>query len=207
MPTADRQDLDERAGNYRVEVQEAFPTNQKVARRSTMRIAVRNVDSKKIPNVNVTLGDTVEAKPGDFQGSRRTGSFERRKEDDELADPERPKFVINRAPIDYLRVKTDPEGSLVQGEVRAETGDDPTYVDTYDLGPLEPGQTKIFKWSVTAVEAGPFELKWRVQAGLDGKARAVGEDGAPVRGSFAGVVSREPVRARVNFDDGETVEK
>ncbi len=53
---------------------------------------------------------------------------------------------------------------------------------TSALGPLKPGQTKTFKWDVTAVVAGKYSLKYAIAAGLNGKAKAVlAGGGAPTR--------------------------
>jgi len=48
------------------------------------------------------------------------------------------------------------------------------YVGTWALGPLKPGEQKTFRWDVTAVRAGPYEITYEVAAGLDGKAKAGG---------------------------------
>ena len=78
-------------------------------------------------------------------------------------------------------------------------------MDTWACGPLKPGREKTFVWSVTAVKAGPYDIKWRVGAGLDGKAKAVEQGGgAAPRGSFTGTVSDAAPELRV-ADDGETV--
>jgi hypothetical protein len=162
----ERQDADETAGNYKVQVVEAkFPDHQSLAKRSTMTITVKNVDSKTIPNVAVTVK-----------------SFDQTKNDPTLADPRRPQFVVNRGPA----------------------GGDTAYVGTSALGPLKPGETKTFKWDVTAVVAGKYNLKYAVAAGLDGKAKAVLAGGGPPRGEFSGTVSGKAPQAKV-ADDGKTV--
>lgn len=202
--------MDETPGRYPVKVvAQSFPQDQSLARRSTMEIVVRNVGRKTIPNATVTLGNTPQprGKAGEKFGARRVGTFDRRRIDRDLADQTRPQFVLNRAPIDYIRQKTAPNGSIVQGEVRSDTGDDPTYVDTYSLGSLRPGKTVRFRWNVTAVEAGPYEIMWRVHAGQDGRAKAVLPGGALPRGTFRGAVSRDPPKARVDFDDAATIDK
>ena len=201
--------MDEPPGRYPVAVvARSFPQDQSLARRSTMEIVVRNTGEKTIPNASITLGNTARVRgKNDKFGARRVGTFDRKRVDRDLADPRRPQFVLNKAPIDYLRQKTRPNGSVVEGEVRADTGDDPTYVDTYSLGPLKPGRSRRFIWNVTAVEAGPYEIQWRVHAGQDGRAKAVLEDGALPRGTFAGEVRREPPKSRVDFGDGETIDK
>ncbi|MGH2838796.1 MAG: hypothetical protein ACRDJY_10700, partial [Thermoleophilaceae bacterium] len=67
-----------------------------------------------------------------------------------------------------------------------------------------PGESKEFKWDVTAVVAGPYELSYTVAAGLDGKARAVDESGESPRGVFTGTVSDEAPQTRI-ADDGKTI--
>jgi hypothetical protein len=162
----DRQDEDEASGTYKVEVVNAsFPEAQKLAKRSTMEITVRNADSRTIPNIAVTVK-----------------SFDRKKDDPELADPSRPVFIVNRAP----------------------RGGETAYVDTYALGPLKAGETKKFEWSVTAVQGGPYKLEWSVAGGLDGKAKAELADGGAPSGSFTGRISDEAPKTKV-ADDGKTV--
>lgn len=100
----ERQDADEPEGSYRVEVVEAkFPSATKLAARSTLVIAVKNVDTKTIPNVAVTVK-----------------SFDQRQNDPNLADPRRPQFVVNRAPEggDTAYVGTSALGVLRPGETK-----------------------------------------------------------------------------------------
>jgi hypothetical protein len=162
----ERQDADEQSGDYKVQVVEAkFPDHQSLAKRSTMTITVKNVDSKTIPNVAVTVK-----------------SFDQTKNDPTLADPRRPQFIVNRGPA----------------------GGDTAYVGTSALGPLKPGETKTFKWDVTAVVAGKYSLKYAVAAGLDGKARAILAGGGTPKGIFTGTISNKAPQAKV-ADDGKTV--
>ncbi len=161
-----RQDADEPSGDYRVQVTEAkFPSKQALAKRSIMKITVKNVDTKTIPNVSVTVK-----------------SFDQRKNDPTLADPTRPQFIVNTGP----------------------RGGETAYVGTSALGPLKPGQSKTFRWDVTAVEAGPYNVKYAVSAGLDGKARAVLAGGGIPNGAFTGRISSKAPQAHV-ADDGSTV--
>jgi prepilin-type processing-associated H-X9-DG protein len=224
VPTGGPQDTDEPRGNYEVAVDASFDPAQKLAKRSTMTIVVRNLSGEVIPNVNVTLGENQNNGRGD--DTERIGDFYRRKDDENQSDPNRPQFVVNKAPIDFVRDQTtrdrpnppdtrrfelerkfDKDADVVQGEVIKDTGDDPTYVDTYELGRLDPGQSRRFRWNITAVEAGPYEIRWRVQAGLDGLAKAVLPGGRVPRGRFVGVVSSGPPSANVNFADGHSVER
>jgi hypothetical protein len=178
---AERQDEDEPEGDFAVEVVRAsFPEDQKLAKSSNLVITVRNAGRDTIPNIAVTVD-----------------GFDIRKEDPELADPERPQFVINGVSRDI--------GGFPEAKEAAPLGCDTAYVNTWACGPLRAGREKTFRWSVTAVKAGDFDIRWRVAAGLDGKAKAVGvgRREAP-RGSFTGTVSDEAPQVRV-ADDGKTV--
>ena len=161
-----RQDANEPSGSYKVQVVQArFPAKQSLAKRSFMTIAVKNVDTKTIPNVAVTVK-----------------SFDERKNNPALADPTRPRFIVNRGP----------------------EGGDTAYVGTSALGPLKPGETKTFRWDVTAVVAGPYKINYAVAAGLNGKAKAVLAGGGTPIGRFIGNVSGKAPQAHV-ADDGKTV--
>jgi hypothetical protein len=177
----ERQDENEPEGDFKVEVVEAsFPSEQKLAKRSQLVIVVRNTDTKQIPNIAVTM------KGLDF-----------RKDDPELADQRRPQFVVNGKFKNF--------GNIEDAQARTPNGvENPTYVDTWSLGPLEPGESKEFKWDVTAVVAGPYELSYSVAAGLDGKARAVDANGQTPRGVFTGEVSDEAPQTKI-ADDGKTI--
>jgi hypothetical protein len=178
---AERQDEDEPEGDFAVEVVRAsFPEQQKLAKSSNLVITVRNAGRDTIPNIAVTV-DGLNV----------------REDNPELADPERPQFVINGAPRDI--------GGFPESKEASPLGCDTAYVNTWACGPLRAGRRKTFRWSVTAVKAGDFSIRWRVAAGLDGKAKAVGEgSGEAPRGSFSGTVSDEAPEVRV-ADDGVTV--
>jgi hypothetical protein len=177
----ERQDANEPEGDYKVEVVEAsFPSDQKLAKRSELVIVVRNADTKQIPNIAVTMK-----------------GLDYRKDDPALADQRRPQFVVNGKFKNF--------GNIEDAQAQTPGGvENPTYVDTWALGPLEPGESKEFKWDVTAVVAGPYELSYRVAAGLDGKARAVDENGGTPEGLFTGTVSDEAPQTRI-ADDGKTI--
>lgn len=176
----ERQDADAQEGTYRVEVTRAsFPSDQKLAKKSRLVIAVRNADDETIPNVAVTVR-----------------GFERTVEDPRLADQSRPTFVINGEPAQI--------GGLPESRQQAPRGGDTAYVGTWALGRLRPGETKRFAWNVTAVHAGPYRIEYRVAAGLHGKAQAVLASGEPPRGVFTGVVEDDPPDARI-AEDGRTV--
>ena len=192
-----RQDANEPAGEYKVQIVEAeFPEVQKLAKRSEMRIVVKNVDTKRIPNIAVTVK-----------------SFDRRENDidngaaPQVADPRRPVFIVNESPIEGKQALGPGEPSLVDREVDPPRGNEAAgpYVDTYFLGPLEKGETATFEWDVTAIVAESFSLRYRVEAGLDGKAKAVLANGKAPAGVFSGVIEDRVFEAGVDPDGGEVI--
>jgi len=104
-----RQDANEPSGDFKVQVVRAqFPQKQSLAKRSKMVIAVKNVDSKTIPNISITVKD-----------------FDQRKSDPSLADPRRPIFVVNSGPRggDTAYVGTSALGELKPGQTKVFTWD------------------------------------------------------------------------------------
>jgi hypothetical protein len=177
----ERQDENEPEGNFPVEVVRAtFPEQQKLAKSSDMIVTVRNAGRETIPNIAVTVN-----------------GFDRRKNDPDLADPSRPVFAINGVQVEIA--------GFPEAKDASPRGCDTAYVNTWACGPLRPNQQKTFRWSVTAVQAGDFDINWRVAAGLDGKAKAVAAGGGPApRGQFSGTISDEAPDVRV-ADDGKTI--
>jgi hypothetical protein len=175
-----RQDEDEPEGSFQVDVVDAtFPSKQKLAKRSDLVIEVRNSGDEEIPNIAVTVD-----------------GFDERRDNPDLADPNRPVFVINGIPKQI--------GGFPESKDAAPAGCDTAYVNTWACGKLGVGKTKTFKWSVTAVRAGRYRIKYTVAAGLNGKAKAVDDNGARPRGTFTGTISDTPPETRV-ADDGETI--
>jgi hypothetical protein len=177
----ERQDENEPEGNFAVEVVEAkFPEDQKLAKSSDLVVTVRNAGKETIPNIAMTVN-----------------GLDRRVKDPDLADPTRPVFALNGVQVEIA--------GFPEAKDAAPRGCDTAYVNTWACGPLSAGQQKTFRWSVTAVHAGDFKVRWRVAAGLDGKAKAVAAGGGPApRGSFSGTVSNEAPDVRV-ADDGKTI--
>jgi hypothetical protein len=177
----ERQDEDEPEGEFALDVVEAmFPEQQKLAQSSELVITVRNAGDEAVPNVAITL----------------TG-LDYRATEPNVASAARPQFALDGV--------TREIGGLPESKEAAPPGCDTAYVDTWACGRLRPGAEKTFVWKVTAVKAGPYEVGWRVAAGLDGKALAVGADGGEApSGSFTGTVSRDAPDVRI-ADDGRTV--
>ena len=162
----ERQDADEPRGNYTVEVDATFPTSQSLAKQETFNVRVENTDTKVIPNVAVTID-----------------SFSYRSDRQDLADPERPNWIVDSAP----------------------GGGDTAYTGTWALGRLKAGESKTFTWRVTPVRPGTHRVKYRVAAGLDGKAKAQLDGGDVPEGAVSVSVSREPSDASVDPETGEVV--
>lgn len=160
-----RQDADEKAATYTVDVTRAsFPEDQRLAKATQMRIAVKNTGAESIPDLAVTVD-----------------SFSRRSSQEGLADPERPIWIIDEGP----------------------RGGTTAYTNTWALENLKPGQSKTFRWKLTPIEAGTYNVKYTVAAGLDGKAKTRDPEGeSPVTGAFPVRVSSKPSAARVDPDTG-----
>jgi hypothetical protein len=94
----EKQDVKEPTGNFPVKVVSAsFPSDQKLAKDSTMEIVVQNAGQKTIPSISVT----VKCGPG-LGGSFQTAIPENTGENN--ADRERPQFVVNKIPTATERV-------------------------------------------------------------------------------------------------------
>lgn len=171
----ERQDADEPEGEFRVEAVDAdFPEEQAIAQTSTLKIRVRNADTKTVPNVAVT----VETAPKQAGGAPQ--AFAQNRDDPRLADPSRPVWILDRGP---------------SGGVTAHT-------NTWALGAMRPGETKTFKWIVTAVEAGDYTVAWQVAPGLNGKARPAPR--GRTSGRFRVTIDETPPEATI-AQDGKTV--
>lgn len=174
----DRQDSDEPSGTFPVNVIRAtFPAQQRLAEKSELKITVRNAGDKTVPNLAVT----VESDAPD-QTAAAT-AFSEASQMQGLADPSRPVWVLDYGP---------------KGGVTA-------YTNTWALGKLAPGRSKTFVWHVTAVKPGVHAIKYKVAAGLDGKAKAVvaGRNEQPA-GAFTINISRKPANARVG-ENGQVI--
>jgi hypothetical protein len=194
-----RQDADEPSGNFPVEIVSAsFPTAQRLATTSNMVIVVRNPGEKKIPVISVTVKcRSAKGGSGGSASGGSSGGFAYRTTQPRVADPARPRFIVNRIPTRTPRVYD--QGRLDPLERSS------SYVDTYPLGSLRPGRSVTFRWNVTAVKSGPFKICYRVNAGLDGKAKAVPpSSGERVTGQFVGEVAAKAPSSHI-AEDGKTV--
>jgi hypothetical protein len=150
----DRQDKDEPKGTWKVDVISAsFPGRQTLAQTSELRIKVKNLEQKALPDLAVTVD-----------------GFDQRSEDPDLSDPDRPRWVVEEPPDNSTTA----------------------YTNTWAVGEIPGGATRTLSWKVTAVRAGTYTLRYRVGAGLNGKAKATLVDGDPASGSFIVRVSEKP---------------
>ena len=164
-----RQDAGEPSGSYKLEVTGArFPASQSIAQTALMVVRVRNTDSKAAPNVAVTV-ETDPQKAGDG-----TVAFGQRVDDNRLADPARPVWIVNEGP----------------------KGGDSAATNTWALGRLGAGESKTFIWKVTAVQAGDYTIRYRISPGLTGKAKLA--SGGRTDGQFKVRIDDKPVPARVD---------
>jgi hypothetical protein len=166
---SERQDEDEPEGEFALEIVDAsFPARQTTAQRAVMRLSVRNIDDRDLPNLAVTI-DTEAP-----DGGEAPSAFGRTSTDTRLADPDQPVWIVDRGP----------------------EGGDAAATNTWAVGPVFPGQTREIEWRLTAVRPGNYTVNYRVSPGLDG--RAVPAAGQDTTGSFRVRISDEPVPARVN---------
>ncbi|GIK76804.1 MAG: hypothetical protein BroJett022_04940 [Actinomycetes bacterium] len=162
-----------------------FPAEQRLALTSDLVLGVRNVGDEALPE----LAFTIETDDGDADGS-----FQTRIDNPAASIPSRPVWVLG---YKYPREIGQPPPQGNSGGLRAQT-------NTFGFGPLDAGDEKTVVWRLTAVEAGTYTLHYRVEAGLDGQARAVTADGGAAEGEFVVTIDEKAPKAKVN-DKGRVV--
>jgi hypothetical protein len=184
-----RQDANEPEGDFPVDVTQAkFPTKQQLADTVDLRLEIANVGDQAIPNLAVTI-DTGDV-PAD-------GSFNIRSEQEDLADPNRPVWILENGFPKVVEPGTDPGEFGDAPSAGAQTAS----TNTYAFGELAPDESISLVWRVTPVQAGTFTVRYELATGLDGKAKAVA-DGGPAAGEFAATISDKPPKTRVT-DSGK----
>jgi hypothetical protein len=196
----ERQDADEPSGEFRVDVADAtFPTEQRLAETSYLRLAIENGGDEVVPDLAVTIWT------GDEKASQ---SFSIYSDQPGLADRNRPVWILEDGyPKCVDDDKVPPcipsdQSSLKDIRAAGSAGAEAAQTDTFSFGPLQPGERLEGIWEVTPIQAGTYTVHYEVAAGLTGKAKAVTEDGSPVEGEFVVTITDKPPRARVN-DAGE----
>jgi hypothetical protein len=133
-----------------------------------MTIAVKNTDTRTIPDLAVTVD-----------------SFSTRSQQPGLADPNRPVWIVDVGPI----------------------GGTSAYTNTWTLGSVPPGATRTFTWKVTSVQPGTHTVKYRIAAGLNGKAKAKVDGHDDYQGTFTVDISGKPAQSTVDPDTGKVIRK
>jgi hypothetical protein len=177
-----RQDANEPSGKFPVKiVTSSFPTRQRLAQTSLLRLGVTNTGGKAVPALAITISlDKNAVHPFSIYDPQPG-----------LADPDRPVWVLEN---NY------PKLAGQTGSAGAETAND----KTFDFGSLQPGKTLEAVWKVTPVRGGIYTIDYQVDAGLNGKAKAVTADGSPPTGSFVVKISTQPPQTRIN-DKGQVI--
>jgi hypothetical protein len=186
----ERQDANEPEADYPVEVTSAkFPARQRLADTSDLVLEVENTGDETIPDLAITI----------FTGDQKAdGSFNIRSEQEGLADPNRPVWILEHRYPKILEDSVD----LAELDAEPTAGAETAATDTYAFGALGPGESITAVWRVTPVQGGTFTVHYEVAGGLDGKARAVTADGSPVEGEFVATISTKPPNTRVT-DSGQ----
>jgi hypothetical protein len=177
------QDANEPSGTFKLQVLRAsFPNVQSIARPTRLELLVHNAGTGAAPNVAVTLD-----------------SFYYTETFPELAASQRPVWIIDRGPGAIparpasSQAVTPPGGGLT------------AYVNTWALGRLAPGATRMFSWRVVPVKPGIHTVHFALAAGLAGKARAVSTSGGALQGGFTVSISPAPPARHVDPNTGQVV--
>jgi hypothetical protein len=190
----ERQDANEPSGEFPVAVNSAnFPTDQRLAETSDLRLEIENTGSDAIPDLAVTIYT------GDEKAS---GPFSVRSDQPGLADPNRPVWILENGFPKLVADETD----IKELDAAPSAGAAAAQTDTFAFGPLDAGDTKDIVWRVTPVVAGTYTVHYELAAGLNGKARAVSDDGSPVEGEFVVTITDKPPRASVDANGDVVIE-
>lgn len=188
------QDANEPDAKFPVAVQSAkFPTDQRLAQTRDLQLKIENTGEDAIPNLAVTIYT------GDDRGG---GSFTQRSDQPGLADPNRPVWILE----DGFPKLLEPGEDLAELDAAPSAGAAAAQTDTFAFGSLPAGETKDIVWRLTPVVGGTYTVHYELAAGLTGKAKAVGEDGSPVKGEFVVTINDKPPRAGVDAAGDVTIE-
>jgi hypothetical protein len=173
------QNAGEHHGNFPVSVSSSFPSSQTLAEQTSFLVRIKNVGKAVIPDVAVTVlnpeyGPAAQA----FGTLLKAGS------------PGQPLLASRSRPI--WIVTQEPGRCRYSCKNRGPGGAATAYTNTWALGRLAPGRTAVFRWKLTAVQAGAYTVEYEVAAGLNGYAKAVLADRLPARGHFDVHISGAP---------------
>jgi uncharacterized membrane protein YgcG len=180
-----RQDADEPAGEFPVNVDEAkFPNRQRLAEQSDLVLAVENIGDEQLPELAVT----IEVDDGS------DGSFSTDIDQENVAAKARPVWILEE---NYPKI-VEPGVQPTELDAEPSAGAEAAQTNTFAFGPLAPGDNLTMDWRVTPVKAGTYTVNYEVAAGLTGKAKAVTADGSPAEGSFVVTITDKPPAACVD---------
>jgi hypothetical protein len=191
----ERQDVDEPEGEFPVEVATAkFPTRQRLAETSDLKLSIENVGEEQIPDLAVTIClDSCQA----------DGSFSLRSDQPGLASPNRPVWILEQ---DYPKL-LEPGTSKKELARAPSAGAEAAQTNTFSFGAMAPGDEVTPVWRVTPVQGGTYTVHYELAAGLTGKAKATTADGSPAEGSFVVTISTKPPQATVTPSGKVEIEK
>lgn len=182
------------SGTFEVAFSAAFPSSQRLSEHTHMVIAVRNAGSSTIPNIAATVCNVTCRYPAPPGAGTSAAAFASDITNSSAGNPSRPIWIVDRPPGPC---KTSCQAGGPGSGATA-------YANTWALGSLAPGQTKVFDWAVTAVGAGRHIVAWTLAAGLDSGVRAVTSNGSTPGGTFTVTVHTRPARSYVS-DSGQIV--
>jgi len=159
----------EAAATYPVAAQASFPARQLLAQHTELKLTVRNIGQRTIPDVAATL--TTRGGPGGAAvaafGSYLAGS--------DLASHTRPVWIVDAGP----------------------GGGDTAYASTWALGAIGPRRARTFTWHVTPVRAGAYTIEYRLTGSTTGRSQLREANGDAVRGALTVDVSGKSATVRV----------
>lgn len=159
-----------------------------------MVITVRNAGSSTIPDIAATVCNVTCSYQAPAGQGTSAAAFASNISSSGTANPSRPIWIVDRAPGPCA------SSCLAGGPGAGATA----YANTWALGPLAPGQTKVFDWTVTAVSPGRHVVAWVLAAGLGSGTHAELANGSSPRGTFTVTVRSKPARSYVS-DSGQIV--
>lgn len=178
-----RQDVAEPVGKFPVSVTQArFPLSQRLSEHTHMVIVVRNTGRRAIPDLAVTICNISCSATQQTGAGTGSSAFSEISHQPDLANPSRPIWIVDRPPgrCGYSCQSGGPGAAVT------------AYANTWAVGRLQPGATATFDWGVTAIKPGRHVVSYQVAAGLNGKARAVLQNGASPTGKFRVTITDQP---------------
>ena len=183
-----RQDATEPVGKFQVQVTKAsFPNRQQISDQTDLQLAVKNTGDAGVPDLAITIY-TGEGP------AKADGSFNIRLDDPNLANPSRPVWILEN---EYPKL-LGPGVTTKNLDSQPTAGAAAAQTDTFQFGEMAPGDTKAVDWRVTPAKTGTYTVNYRVAAGLQGNAKAVTADGAPVKGEFIVTIKSKPPQTCVS---------